>query len=48
MTAITANPRQKRIDSCVVMLPKWAKTQEKLGTCAFGTLKIDTLIADIE
>ena len=48
MMAITANPGQKRLDSCVLMLPKWAKTQEKLGTRDCGTRKIDNLVADTD
>ena len=39
--------QQKRLDSCALALPKWAKAGEKLGTRACGTLKIDDLVADI-
>ena len=45
-TAITANPGQKRLDSCVLMLHKWAKTQQKLRTRECGTRKINNLVAN--
>ena len=46
MTAITTNPGQKRLDSCVLALPKLAKPQKKLGIRARGALKTNDLLAD--
>lgn len=46
MTGITTKPGQKRLDSCVLALPKWPKIREKLGKHTCGTLKIDDLIPD--
>ena len=46
MTAMTANTAQKRLDSCVLTLPKWPPTEEKLGANACEPLKTDDLVPD--
>jgi hypothetical protein len=46
MMAQTTKPRQKRLDSCILALPKWAKIHEKLEKPDCGTLKIDDLVVD--
>ena len=46
MTAITTNPGQKRLNSCVLALPKWAKPQKKFGIRACGAQKTNDVVAD--
>lgn len=46
MTPQSQKTGQKRLDSCVLALPKWAKVQEALGKHASGTLKIAVLACD--
>ena len=46
MTLQSKKPEQKRLDSCVLALPKWAKIYEKLEKRACGTLKIKDAVAN--
>ena len=47
MTAQSQKTKQKRLDSCVLTLPKWAQTHEKLKNRACGTVKINDFAAHI-
>ena len=46
MTAQTTKPRQKRLDSCVLALPKWTKTQDKPRQHARQAFKVIDYVAD--
>ena len=46
MTGQSTTSEQKRLDSCVLSSPKWAKTHEKLENRACRTVKIDDLTAN--
>ena len=46
MTDQTTKSRQKRLHNCVLNTPKWAKINENLEKRAYGTLKINDLIAN--
>ena len=46
MTAQSKKPEQKRLDSCVLALPKWSKNHEKLENHPCKTVKIDELNAN--
>ena len=46
MKAQSKKPTQKRLDSCVLALPKWAKIHEDLENRVSGTLKTsDTAVS---
>lgn len=46
MTAQITNPLQKRISSCVLSPPKWAKAHVKLENRACRTVAIDVFITN--
>jgi hypothetical protein len=46
MTAQSKKTEQKRLHSCVLPQPKWAKIHEKLKKRASGTLKIAALASN--
>jgi hypothetical protein len=46
MTAQSKKTEQKRLHSCVLPQPKWAKKHEKLESRACKTVKIDELNAN--
>jgi hypothetical protein len=46
LTINQVQTERKRLDGCVLMLPKWTKTQERLEICTCGPLKIDNRAAD--
>ena len=46
MTPQSQKTEQKRLHSCVLGRPKWAKINENLEKRAYGTLKINDLSAN--
>ena len=47
MTAQSKKTEQKRLDSCVLALPRRPKIHEKLKTRSCGTVKIKNVVANV-
>lgn len=48
MTAQSKKTEQKRLDSCVLALPKWPKNRKKLRHHARVAIKASDFVADTE